>query len=49
MLGFQFWSRDSGTSEDSATKERYHCYELLRESQDSPYMLDWDMELEKSW
>lgn len=49
MLGFQFWSRDSGKSEDSAMKERYHFYELLRESQDSPYMLDWDMELEKNW
>ncbi len=49
MLGYQFWSRDSGTGEDSSTKERYHFYELLRESQDSPYMLDWDMKLEKSW
>ena len=49
MLGYQFWSRDSGTGEDSSTKERYHFYELLRESQDSPYALDWDMKLEKSW
>lgn len=49
MLGFQFWSRDSGTGDDSQTKERYHCYEMLKESQESPYMLDWDMKLEKSW
>lgn len=49
MQGFKFWSRDAGTSEDSSTKERYHFYELLRESQDGPYMLDWDMKLEKSW
>ncbi len=50
MLGFQFWSRDSATKEDSPTKERYRYYEMLKESDDSPYdVLDFHMELTKSW
>ena len=49
MMGYQFWSRDSDTSDDSPTRERYRFYEMLRQSQDSPYMLDWNMKLEKSW
>lgn len=49
MLGFQFWSKDSGSKEDSPTKERYRYYEMLKDSDDSPYELDWNMELTKSW
>lgn len=49
MLGFQFWSRDSAAKEDSPTKERYRYYEMLKNSDDSPYELDWNMELTKSW
>lgn len=49
MLGFQFWSRDSASKDDSPTKERYRYYEMLKESDDSPYVLDWNMELKKSW
>ncbi|MDE7046562.1 MAG: DUF1266 domain-containing protein [Lachnospiraceae bacterium] len=49
MLGFQFWSRDSASKEDSPTKERYRYYEMLKGSDDSPYELDWNMELTKSW
>ena len=49
MMGYQFWCKDLDTSDDSPTRKRYHCCEMLRESSNSPYMLDWDMELEKSW
>lgn len=49
MLGFQFWSRDSASKDDSSTRERYRYYEMLKESDDSPYELDWNMELKKSW
>lgn len=49
MMGLKFWSRDSETNSDSITRERQRCYNILRMSEDSPYMLDWDMKLEKSW
>lgn len=49
MLGFQFWQRDLEIKEGTATMERYRCCEILKESTDSPYELDWNMELQKSW
>lgn len=49
MLGYQFWRGDLMISDDSPTKERYRYYEMLSRAPDSPYDLDWSMELEKSW
>lgn len=49
MLGFQFWQGDLSITEDSPTKERYHYYEMLNSLEDSPFTLDWNMELKKSW
>ena len=49
MLGYQFWQGDLAITEDSPTRERFSYYEMLKESNDSPYELDWNMELKKSW
>lgn len=52
LLGYQFWQGDLFADEsgyDSPTRERRHYYEMLQELEDSPYMLDWDMELKKCW
>lgn len=49
MLGYQFWKNDSAMTEDSPTMERYRYYKMLQQTEDGPYSLDWDMELEKSW
>ena len=35
--------------EDSPTKERRRMYEMMLQMEDNPYMLDWNMELQKSW
>lgn len=49
MMGYQFWQGDLEITEDSPTKERRSYYEMLKNSGDSPYELDWNMELKKSW
>lgn len=49
MMGYQFWQGDLAATEGSSTMKRYQNYELLRGMSDSPYALDWDMKLEKSW
>ncbi|MDE6202234.1 MAG: DUF1266 domain-containing protein, partial [Lachnospiraceae bacterium] len=49
VLGYQFWQGDPDTKEDSPTKERRRMYEMMLQMEDNPYLLDWDMELEKSW
>lgn len=49
MLGYQFWQGDLMLTDDSPSKERYHYYEMLKDMENGPYTLDWDMELEKCW
>lgn len=48
LFGYQFWQADLG-GEDSPTQERRSYYEMLKNSSDNPYELDWNMELKKSW
>ncbi len=48
LFGYQFWQGDLG-SEDSETAEMRRYYEMLKNSNDNPYELDWNMELKKSW
>lgn len=56
LWGYQFWQGDPlgnmsdyDLEYDSPTQERRHYYEMLRELEDGPYTLDWNMNLEKSW
>ncbi len=49
LLGYQFWRKDPDTSADSPTKERRRMYEMMLQSEENPYQLDWNTELEKSW
>lgn len=49
LLGYQFWQGDLAASDDSPAKERRSYYEMLKKADDSPYELDWNMELKKSW
>jgi len=56
LWGYQFWQGDPlgnmsdyDLEYDSPTQERRHYYEMLRELEDGPYTLDWNMELKKSW
>ena len=36
-------------TEDSPTMEHYQYYKMLRQTENGPYTLDWNMKLEKSW
>lgn len=49
LLGYQFWQDDPDVREDSPTKERRRMYEMMLQTPDNPYKLDWGMELIKSW
>lgn len=42
MLGYEYWAGES-------SEERRGIYEDLKAAPDSPYNLDWNMTLEKSW
>lgn len=49
MTGYMFWQGDLMLTDDSPTRERYHYYEILKDMENGPYTLDWNMKLEKSW
>lgn len=49
LLGYRFWQGDLYTDENSPTQERRRMYEMMLQMEDNPYMLDWSMELKKSW
>ena len=49
MMGYRFWSCDLEYSEFGPTAFRYMCYEDLRDMYDSPYDIDWNHYLEKTW
>ncbi|MDE7013520.1 MAG: DUF1266 domain-containing protein [Kineothrix sp.] len=42
MVGYEYWAGES-------SEERRGIYEDLKAAPDSPYSLDWNMTLEKSW
>lgn len=42
MMGYEYWAGES-------SEMRRLVYEILLEEPDSPYRLDWNMKLEKSW
>ena len=42
MVGYEYWAGES-------SEERRGIYEDLKAASDSPYSLDWNMTLEKSW
>lgn len=42
MMGYEYWAEES-------SEMRRLVYEILLEEPDSPYRLDWNMKLEKSW
>lgn len=49
LLGYRFWQGDLDTGRDSPTQERRRMYEMMLQMKDNPYLLDWDMQLGKSW
>lgn len=48
LFGYQFWQGDLGSADSETAKMRSY-YEMLNNSNDNPYELDWNMDLEKSW
>lgn len=42
FVGYEYWA-----GEDSS--ERREVYEELKAAADSPYSIDWNLTLEKSW
>lgn len=49
LLGYRFWLGDIDADEDSLTQERRRMYEMMLQMEDHPYLLDWNLELKKSW
>lgn len=49
LLGFNYWSEDDPSNANSNTAERRAAYEELKAQADSPYQLDWNTALEKTW
>lgn len=49
LWGYQFWNEDDGSDPESATAKRRAVYEEIKALPESPYNLDWNLELTKSW
>lgn len=49
LLGFQFWSCESPDDEYGNTAKRRKIYNSLKNVSTSPYKLDFNMELERTW
>jgi hypothetical protein len=49
FYGFQYWNEDDMSDPDSESYARIQTYEMLKQQKNSPYSLDWNMELQKDW
>ena len=42
LAGYEYWSEES-------SDERRAVYEKIKAAEDTPYSLDWNLNLEKTW
>lgn len=49
FMGYTYWSAEDPENPSSQAAERKKLYEDLKEKTSSPYKLDWNLTLEKSW
>lgn len=49
LNGYHFWQQDDSNDPNSLTANRISLYNKLKESDHSPYTLDWNTKLEKTW
>lgn len=47
--GYQYWSNELATDTSTDAYRRVKIYERLKTIEDSPYSLDWNLELKKVW
>lgn len=49
FLGYQYWAEESAEDSQSEVYKRVEMYQKLKEEENGPYTLDWNMELKKEW
>lgn len=49
LLGYQFWSGENADASSSELAVRRNIYESLKVLNDSPYALDFNMKLKRTW
>lgn len=49
FYGFQYWNEDDMNDPSSESYARIEIYNNLKEEANSPYSLDWNLELKKDW
>lgn len=49
LMGYVYWSEELMTDPDSGYAERIEILKDLRSGEDSPFRLDWNLELSKEW
>ncbi len=49
LYGFQYWAEDDIEDPSSDSYERKEIYETLKNMENSPFGLDWNMTFEKNW
>lgn len=49
LYGFQYWNEDDVKEKGSGSYNRAETYKKIKEMKNSPYELEWKMELKKSW
>ncbi len=49
LYGYQYWNDDDIEQKGSSSYNRAETYKKIKAMSNSPYKLDWKMELKKSW
>ncbi len=49
LFGHQYWQGDNPYDEESESYQRIQVYDKLKNKEDSPYNIDWNLELKKQW
>lgn len=49
LYGYQYWQEDDAADQTSGTAQRRAVYDKLKEREDNPYQIDWNLELTKTW
>lgn len=49
FYGFQYWNQDDMTDSDSESYQRKDIYQTLKTQKDGPFLVDWNLELQKDW
>lgn len=49
LYGYQYWQEDDINDKNSPSYARYKIYEKVKKAKNSPYKLNWNLDLKREW